>query len=66
MDTNCENCKFWGLDGKIPATGYCRRYAPRPEVIPPIEEIGSRDTVWPRTKDSEWCGEWETQVVVKE
>jgi hypothetical protein len=48
----CSNCRFW-LSHEEPgpdADGECRRYAPRP---------GSTKMSWPRTKEADWCGEYE-------
>jgi hypothetical protein len=59
MDNICERCKFWEEDGDIPNFGSCRRYAPKAVVSHPIDGPDSMDTIWPRTKNNEWCGEWD-------
>jgi hypothetical protein len=62
MENNCENCKFWQEDGEIPGLGSCHRYAPNAVVSHPVQVPGSMDTDWPRTKNDEWCGEWDPRA----
>jgi hypothetical protein len=47
---NCGSCRFWFARGDI-----CRRRAPTTD---------SREwaSVWPVTRDDEWCGEWEARA----
>jgi hypothetical protein len=66
MDANCEKCKFWKHDDKIPSTGFCRRYAPRPISTHPVDGPDFVDAVWPRTKDMDLCGEWQTKIEIHE
>jgi hypothetical protein len=67
MDLHCENCKFWEQEeSDIPSMGLCHRYAPRPVATHPVKGPESMDTVWPRTKGEEWCGEWKAKVEVND
>lgn len=65
-ETNCEDCKFWQVENNLTSTGSCHRYAPRPAVSHPIAGPESMDAVWPRTKNEEWCGEWQAKVGLEE
>ena len=62
MNTDCENCKFWQQDNEISYMGLCRRHAPHPPATHPVESPGSMDAIWPRTKNEDWCGEWQAKV----
>ena len=66
----CGNCKFWK---KIPPEGRCCRYPPNgcgtlmPAQKNSIAQPGKQQmhlqtleyTVWPRVKETEWCGEYD-------
>ena len=66
MDLKCETCKFWEEGrSEIPSVGLCYRYAPRPEIIHPVEGPEFMDAIWPRTKDKEWYGEWTAKVEIE-
>lgn len=52
-EKKCSSCKFWNRDG---ADGICRKKSPSPTVV---KDGGPYTLVWPRTKDNEWCGEFE-------
>lgn len=58
----CETCKFWEQDK---SSGWCHRYAPRARIMDPTEEKRPMDTLWPRTRSEEWCGEWQAKVEVE-
>jgi hypothetical protein len=65
----CGTCKFWEADPEKPSLGHCHRYAPkpapRPEIVHRVEGDKSMNTLWPRTLDEDWCGEWSAQVEVE-
>lgn len=51
----CRYCRFWvfqGLAGASELWSECRRRAP--VFTPP-----PRQSEWPRTIGTDWCGEWE-------
>jgi hypothetical protein len=57
----CRNCRFWRTRRTVDDAedwGECRR------MPPSLPEIGDEKLVvagvWPCTKASDWCGEWET------
>jgi hypothetical protein len=58
MQRSCEFCRYWDADGNLPAYGLCRRNAPAAGVVNPLEGKSSMDAVWPRTAQTDWCGEW--------
>jgi len=58
----CRTCKFWQEDSQ---SGWCRRNAPKAMIFNPVEEKRPMDTIWPRTKAEEWCGEWQPKVDVE-
>lgn len=53
----CGTCRFWVadyfLDGSLPAIGQCRRRAPYPNAT----ALQDADTVWPSTRQLDYCGE---------
>jgi hypothetical protein len=56
----CQECLYWQQQCEHPRDeGACRRHAPTPIHI---DGGGSEGVlirfVWPRTKDSDWCGEF--------
>lgn len=54
----CHNCRFFDSGGM--RHGFCRRYAPRPEVVDfQMIEDGEADfgASWPTTHVDDWCGE---------
>ncbi len=55
-DTRCKHCRFWEA-GAI--WGTCRRRSPQTNV--PVHE-----TVWPQTRASDWCGEFEALPTIAE
>jgi hypothetical protein len=60
IKAECQTCRFWE---EHPNTGggACKRYAPRPflySVETPSGEEPDNFADWPRTLDSEWCGEY--------
>lgn len=52
MNEQCSNCKHWGAFNKNRIVGYCKRHAP---VV-----IITGHTEWPKTWDTEKCGDFET------
>ena len=55
----CSNCRFYSPVVRMKVTnwtGFCRRYAPRPDLVKPGIELR---TWFPETEGDEWCGEWE-------
>ena len=67
----CENCKFFDLnseshrgnEGFVPASGWCRRHAPRPKIML-LEEhdnlLQPFIAEWPFVDGDSWCGEYVT------
>jgi hypothetical protein len=64
----CENCKFFDCnsasfkneEGSFPATGWCRRNAPHPKLIPVTERenmLHAYVAEWPFVDGDNWCGE---------
>ena len=54
--TRCDGCIFWAYFGEGETDiGHCHRHAPIPE---PEDTIGDASTFWPRTRASDWCGEF--------
>jgi len=53
----CSECKYWNSLGS--GDGICRRHAPRscPERLNKHDDRMENYTDWPRTFDSDWCGE---------
>lgn len=49
----CGECRYWHQDGKA---GDCRRHPP--VVIYDYRDF-TKDTVFPETFGTEWCGEFE-------
>ena len=54
---SCEGCKFYECLYKGSATGYCKRYAPRPFVA--TNGTDSAEWTFPTVAAIEWCGEFE-------
>jgi len=53
----CERCAFWSVADS--EHGWCRRYAPRPAVLPDTGEAASGYAVYgPHTRAGHWCGEF--------
>jgi hypothetical protein len=63
---SCESCKFWGEEANIKNLGHCHRYAPRSTLRSPLAGTESLDTVWPRLRSDDWCGEWEPKIEADE
>ena len=65
----CESCKFFDLNsepfkndkGSFPASGWCRRHAPRPKIML-LEEhenlLQPFQAEWPFVDGDAWCGEY--------
>jgi len=63
-ESKCETCRYWS--GDAVSDGMCRRYAPRATVAAgenddPDERTFDRYPLWPRTLNTEWCGEWQAK-----
>lgn len=56
----CIECRFWHpLPENV--TGECRRQPPSACILATKE--GQRvDVYWPKTRASEWCGEWQKEA----
>ncbi len=56
---SCMDCRFW--DGEGQAYGRCRRLSPRMTDGVLINDMGDKSihAMWPSTKDTDWCGEFE-------
>jgi hypothetical protein len=59
----CDDCRFWlGDSNEEGSAGECRRHAPRPLLEKDLDEEPfedtARQTVWPITFGSEWCGDF--------
>jgi hypothetical protein len=52
MDEICGNCKFWELKDDHLLWGLCRRHPPK---------MMDFESLWPTTKDHDWCGEYEEE-----
>lgn len=71
----CRSCHHWQeqdqfLDRIDPATanqkvqiGRCRRYAPRPNIVPAASggDSAAVNGLWPQVASDDWCGEWEPE-----
>jgi hypothetical protein len=64
--TKCENCKYWAEKSVIEKLGHCQKYAPRSTLRSPLKGTEALDTVWPRTRADDWCGEWQAKVELDE
>lgn len=76
MELQCNTCKFWEMIGdtgaietstiETPSVGLCRRHAAPATLATVTNSLeGARSILvaqWPRTKEKDWCGEWEHQV----
>ena len=55
----CQDCLYWQQSSKQREEGACRRNAPRAKHV---ERDWPEDALcliaWPRTKASDWCGEF--------
>lgn len=54
----CETCRYWErakLGDIRERYGFCHRYPP--------EYKNGTDSVFPPTKEKDWCGEWEKDMV---
>ena len=57
-DRRCETCRWWDPEGsERTATGECHRRSPQEQDA---QHIG----YWPRTRDRDWCGEWEQNTEI--
>lgn len=54
----CETCTYAQELGERRVQ--CRRYAPRPVVVP--EDTAIRGAEWPELSFYDWCGEWEPKL----
>jgi hypothetical protein len=54
-DANCGTCRWHNQRPRV--LSQCRRYAP---VVTTRSILAQ--TVWPETKDNDWCGEWEATI----
>lgn len=57
MQRSCENCFHFKLGTLNNQIGDCRRYAPRPEFEPAVQDCYRR-RVWPLVERADWCGEF--------
>lgn len=57
----CLGCRFWVDLGEVfgQGAGTCRRHAPVPYPLSSPDNGVPDDAIWPRTDESDWCGEWE-------
>jgi len=53
--TVCRTCKFWEAAEDNEPLGKCHRYPPTPVILEPCNE----HYLWPTTKESDFCGDWE-------
>jgi len=62
-EKTCETCHWWvnPADKTIDpeAAAQCRRRAPRPRAA--YEGGDNPPQIWPVTRKSDWCGEWESK-----
>lgn len=63
----CNQCRFWfggsGPDEPFEVAGECRRYAPRPILVPSDDPaLDNRDAVWPQTYGTLFCGEFSPRL----
>ena len=55
----CQDCLYWQISDRTRDEGACRRNAPRPRHVErDWTEAGLSWIAWPRTKTSDWCGEF--------
>lgn len=57
----CEGCRFWLKRERDTGDGYCRRRAPRAELVRGDEEDRDYYAQWPITLEADWCGEWKSE-----
>ena len=57
----CDNCRYFETASKDGYEGFCRRYAPRPNVVQhrksDDEDVDGILTTWPVVYADDWCGE---------
>jgi hypothetical protein len=60
----CDTCHYWKQIAQAPELteeGECRRHAPKP-VILATDAAQRVDVYWPKTKATEFCGEWKEEM----
>ena len=64
----CKTCRYWELksEGNLEKSGLCR--VKPPKIILWQQNQGERvvKTMWPRTKESDWCGSYEAHFKYRE
>ena len=58
MTQRCSTCRFYLPDAGVEPDGTCHRFPP---VIQRYEAQHYL-ALWPVTEDSDWCGEWASNV----
>lgn len=64
--SDCQSCAFWLRDLEVSRVGACVRHAPRPyyEVYSTCAEAQEKRErgriIWPETKATDFCGEWQS------
>mgnify|MGYP006969383321 CR=1 FL=1 len=56
----CESCALWDRQGS--KEGLCRAMAPRTHVVGEDGEDFVIRTLWPLTRDQDWCGRWRRRL----
>lgn len=61
MDRACKNCDFWEAgEGE---QGICRVNSPQPiRAMRPIMGGPVYTVLWPQTRESDWCANFETKA----
>lgn len=60
----CDNCQYWVRDKSYPGhdkpllQGECRNRSPQILIMDGYKGGAAGDTVWPRTKYDDCCGNW--------
>lgn len=62
---SCASCRFWNVASQDQDLGRCHRHAPvpfwGPKSAPGTQGIFDVSVTWPRTTDTDHCGEWEAR-----
>lgn len=63
--TRCVGCRFYDRNERASADGGDLRWGRCRRSVPTLHSIQGRafsgEGVWPRVRDDDWCGAWETR-----
>jgi len=57
----CETCRFY-RPTNLYAEGERRRHAPIHKALEPSARRYERESAWPTTQPSDWCGDWHEKL----